>query len=215
MRIIFILFLLTSFANTFSSEWRLVKEKNNIKIYSKSDEDSSLVSFRGVGEVNAPFGKVVQIVLDPNRARTWGKDLKESKVLKWIKKPLEFVEYNEVNMPLFIQNRDFVSKIKITVNKKEKYIRVDYVKDHDYENPVKEDNILGDLTGSYFIVHSIDGGRRALLDGVAIADPKGWIPGWVVNLFQSNWPYGTITKIRLQAERNDIKSHPYFSKVFR
>ena len=209
---ILVIFLTLLIANSvFAKDWKLIKSKDNISIYKKDLENSSLVSFRGVGIVDAPYARVLQVILDPKRAETWGKDLKESKVLKWINKPLEFVEYNEIELPIFLSNRDFVSKIKIEINKAQKFIKVNYIIDNNYKHPIKEENVLGDITGSYFIVSPV--GNRTKLEGVAMVDPKGLIPHWVVNLFQANWAYDTILSIKEQLKRDDGLNHPYFYKI--
>lgn len=210
-----ILFIIISvtYNISFANSWQLIKDENNIQVYKRSLNNTSLVSFKGIGIVNARYDKVLQVILDPNRAKTWGKDLKESKILKWIDKPLEFVEYNEIEMPAFINNRDFVSKIKITIDTGSKIIKVNYIKDKSYIFPIKEDNVLGDVTGSYFTVSPVQNGKKTKLVGVAIADPKGLIPHWVVNLFQSDWAYETIMGIKEQLRKKELKSHPDFKNI--
>lgn len=210
--ILFIIILVTC-DTSIASSWELIKNEKNIQVYKRDLNNTSLVSFKGVGIINARYDKVLQVILDPNRAKTWGKDLKESKILKWIDRPLEFVEYNEIEMPVFIDNRDFVSKIKITIDKENKIIKVNYIKDESYLFPIKEDNILGDITGSYFTVSPVQNGEKTKLVGVAIVNPKGLIPHWVVNLFQSNWAYETIMGIKEQLKKKDLKSHPHFKNI--
>ena len=193
-----------------SSEWQLTDDRDGIKVYKRSLTGTGLLSFRGVGQVDAPFAKVVQIVMDLHRAKEWAERFKEGRILRWIDKPISGIRYSEVAMPPLVKNRDFISLSTVSLNREEQYLRVDFSSTPEYTKPIKEGNILGDIGGSYFIVHALDGGKRAQLDGVAVIDLKGSIPVWVVNFFQSRWPYKTIVNIREQAKKNDIEINPDF-----
>ncbi len=198
----------------FGSDWELIKEQEGIKIYRRPLKNTSLLSFRGIGEIDAPFGKVVQILLDSEKTSEWANQFPDNRILKWIKKHYEEVRYSELKMPLFFNNRDFISLSTATVNYKEKYLRVNFDKASGYDKPLKKGNILGDISGSYFIIYSLDGGKKTKVDGVAVVDIKGRIPIWIVNFFQARWPYNTLINIRKQSKKSSIKEHSYFSKIF-
>jgi hypothetical protein len=42
------------------------------------------------------------------------------------------------------------------------------------------------------------------------SDPKGWLPAWVVNLFQKDWARITIAGIRRQVKKPDLKAPAEF-----
>ena len=212
--IILVGFFLASLPLGGQEDWTLTRDSDGIKVYKRTIANSSRLAFRGVGEIDAPFGKVVQILLDVERTGEWASHYNEGKILRWIRRPLVSIKYTEAGMPLFIRNRDFISRSTITVHPKEKFIRVDFEKEESYSGPLKEGNIRGEISGSYFIVYSLDGGRRSKVDGVAFVDLKGIIPIWLINFFQSSWAYKTISKIRLQAKKTDIGEHPYFTNAF-
>ena len=198
----------------FGSEWELIQEKKGIKIYKRSLKNTSLLSFRGVGEIDASFGKVVQIVLDAEKTKEWANRFPDNRLLKWIKDPHEAIKYNELDMPLFFSNRDFISLSKTSINYETKSLRVDFEKALGYDKPLKKSNVLGDISGSYFMVQFLDGGKKSKIEGVAVVDIKGRVPIWIVNFFQARWPYNTIINIRKQAKKSSVKEHPYFSKIF-
>jgi hypothetical protein len=40
-----------------------------------------------------------------------------------------------------------------------------------------------------------------------LCDPKGSVAKWMVNLFQKSWPHKTITALRQQVKKPDIKDN--------
>ena len=60
----------------------------------------------------------------------------------------------------------------------------------------------------------VDGGRRTRVTGVAVADPRGSIPTWVVNLYQRNWPYDTIMAMRGQAKKSGLTVLPRLRALY-
>jgi len=54
-----------------------------------------------------------------------------------------------------------------------------------------------------------------MLDGVVIADPKGMIPKWMVNMFQKDWPLSTLRAIRLQVKKTDVFEHPSYKNALK
>ncbi len=43
-----------------------------------------------------------------------------------------------------------------------------------------------------------------IIEHVAVMDPRGYIPNWIVNLVQTNVPFNMIWNLRLQVVRPDI-----------
>lgn len=205
MRYLLFLSIFFSF-NSWCGEpkWELMREQMGIKVYKKIYENSSLIAFRGVGVIKAPIQVVANTILNENREGKLSDALLETKTLEWIKYPNEYIEYNEIEMPLWITNRDFVSKVFLTYNKKRKELTVAYNSSLKYQTPINKDNILGDINGSSYTLTSIDNGKQTLADGTALADPKGSIPKWFVNIFQASWPYETLQLIR----KHSIKTDP-------
>jgi len=217
--LIFLLFLLPGFTPTLAkssaskTEWQQVGDRDGILVYKREIPGSPIIAFRGTGVVDAPIARIAAILFDPKRAPEWADDLEESRVVRWISEPIEFIEYNHVGTPIVIKDRDFVSRVIVNIDAAAGTMHVKYEAADAPEVP-KSKYVRGDLTGSGFILKSIENGTKTFLDGEVQADPKGAIPKWLVNLFQQNWPYNTIQAIRRQARKPDIVEHPYFRAVF-
>jgi hypothetical protein len=206
---------ITSQAQAAKDSWVKINEENGIEVYELQKPSSSLISFKGSGIIYSPIGKVLNVLLDGERAPEWAADLEQSKVLSWISRPKVFIEYNHINMPFILSDRDFISQVNIQVNKKNKSIIVRYStpKNSKYQKVLKDGHVLGDLNGSYFKLTSINNGQSTLLEGVVRCNPKGMLPTWVVNLFQKDWALTTINAIRTQSAKSDVTVHARFKKL--
>jgi hypothetical protein len=202
-------------------EWKKINEKDGIEVFKSDIQNSALISFKGVGIISADPERIFNIILDTKRAPEWVSDLVKSEVVNWINFPETYIEYNHINMPLIISDREFLSLVKIN-KEKNGSILVSYHQARELGPnsalPERLRNksrlIRGEIEGSYFRVTPLDGGKNTLLEGVVVCDPKGWLPKWVVNLFQENWPIETINGIRKQAKKTDILLDKKFKVLF-
>jgi len=210
------LILLTSLlANCAQADmnWNFKKETDGIKVYEAKIAGSSVVAFRGEGEVDAPLAKVATVIFDTARAPEWISDLVESKILHWRSKN-EFIEYDHVGTPpIIMKDRDFVSLVKMDVDPKLGQLTFKYHPATDESAPPTQKYIRGDLTDSSFVLTSIDNGTKTHFVGEILADPKGGVPKWIVNYFQSGWPVNTVNGLRKQTKKADVKTDPRFEKM--
>ena len=197
-----------------STGWEQTDQTDDgITVFRKEIPGSSIIAFRGTAIIDAPIAKLTQILLDDPRAPEWAEDLEESKIIRWVKEPLDYYEYNHVGTPFILKDRDFVSHVTLTVLLENRSVTVNYETADDKEYPQTR-YVRGDINGSGFRLTSLENDTRTFFDGVVKADPKGNIPKWLVNFFQKSWPKDTIRAIRKQALKPDVVEHPYFKALF-
>ena len=80
------------------------------------------------------------------------------------------------------------------------------------KKPVRSGVVRGELIDSSFTLQQL-GPKKTRFICEIHADPKGAIPKWVVNLFQKSWPYDTITGLRQQLKKADIKENETVLKL--
>ena len=68
-------------------------------------------------------------------------------------------------------------------------------------------------TAESLLLTSIDGGRRTHVVAEVHCDPKGGIAAWLVNEFQNNWGYNTLSNLRSQVRKPDVAVHPRLRAV--
>ena len=76
---------------------------------------------------------------------------------------------------------------------------------HDDSGAPKTDYVRGEFTYGTFTLTSIEGGKKTRVLAEVLADPKGSVAKWIVNLFQKDWPHKTIESLRKQVAKPDIK----------
>ena len=110
--------VLLSAAPVFASVegWQPLSDEDGIKTFRKEVEGSPIVSFRGEGWVEAPMVKIASIIADTERKPEWMHKLVESKVVRPLTETSR-IEYNHTSAPWPFQDRDFVFKAVVKIDK--------------------------------------------------------------------------------------------------
>jgi hypothetical protein len=190
--------------------WEQTSSTSGIVIYRKIVPGSAVIAFKGDGVIDAPLVKVATVMLDDARASEWVDSLVESRVVR-VLNLFEFIEYNHIGMPVLTSDREFVTDVKMTLDPNAKSFTMTYRSVDDPAVPMK--NVRGDMMLSVFTVTSIENGTKTRLQAELHADPKGWLPKFLVNFFQKDWPRGTFEGIRKQAAKTDIKRPAEFIEL--
>ena len=196
-------------ANVGPDGWEPIADKDGVKVFRKSVAGSPLKSMKGIGIVDVPVATVALVLLDDPRAHEWVDSLAESRMVRQLN-PREYIEYNHIAMPAICRDREFVTRVAMESRPAEKIALIRSAPADDASIAHNKKIIRGDLT-SFYQLRSIDGGKRTELTIEMHTDPKGWLPAWVVNLFQKSWALETIRGIRKQCQKPDLKAPPEFA----
>jgi hypothetical protein len=197
-----------------ASEWYTVDSTTDgIEILRKEVGDSTLVAFRGIGVVEAPLTLVATVIFDTNRRLEWIEGLDDSKIIRWGDED-SFIEYDHIDMPIFMKDRDFVSKIIMSFDLSKKEMVFHYQPSDDPSVP-PTDYIRGELIDATFILSSIDDDKKTRVDASFLCDPKGSIPKWLVNFFLKDWPKKTFRNLRKEVLKSDISVDTRFAKLLK
>jgi hypothetical protein len=197
-----------------ASEWLPFDNTDDgIEIFRKEENAGGLIAFRGIGVVEAPLPLVATVIFDTDRRREWVEGLVGSRILRWEDRD-NFIEYDHIEMPFFMSERDFVSKIKMSFDLSKKQMVFQYRSADDPTAP-RTDYIRGEVVDMTFILSSIDNDRATRIDAAFLADPKGWIPKCLVNYFLEDWPKKTFRNLRKEVLKPDIPVDAHFYKILR
>ena len=179
-------------ANEPSDEWELMEEKWGIKAYKQRLINSDLYAFKGEGTFNSAMINVANIILNNDRATEWVPNLSECKTaLKDNQWPVSFSQYSVFDAPWPVRDRYFLSRINVTVSpdKKDLVIRYDNIPStEDVEISPPSNAVKGRITGSeYYLTQRPDG--KTDFTAISRVDPKGNIPGWLINWIGKNMPF--------------------------
>jgi hypothetical protein len=189
-----------------SVPWDKIGDSDGIGVYRREVPGSPLIAFKGEGYVNASIVRVASVLVDSDRAPEWVDSLTESKIIRWINET-ETVHYDHIGTPFVLKDRDFVSICKLTFDpgKKNVTLKINAVKD---VLAPETKYVRGELLHSSFSLTSAEHGTKTFVVAEIHADPKGSVATWIVNLFQKRWPHNTLTRLRAQVAKPDIKEHP-------
>ena len=177
--------------------------KGGITVSSKSVPGSKVYAFRGEGIVQAPLSTVASILVDFNRYTEWVDKMASFELLNEDNYSYDnFIGYHIISAPTPIWNRDFVVQYRLKRISKDSLIF--HMDSTDEITIVNKKNVRGKIIEStYVISRTSDQATHVVVE--IHANPNGWIPNAIVNLFQSEWPYNTISNLRKQAAKSDIE----------
>ncbi len=185
--------------------WEKFDEEDGISVYRRDIPDSPIVALRGEGVIDAPLLRVASVLVDTKRATEWIDSLAEARTIRKIS-DTEFVEWDHIATPFVLADRDFVFNAKLDLRPKQKQVALNYHSVNDPAAP-KTDYVRGVFNYGTFVLTSIAGGKKTHVVAEVLCDPKGSVAKWIVNLFQKSWPHNTITSLRNQVKKRDIKDN--------
>lgn len=216
---LFVLVLMCVFGLNFSAhagdyKWKKVSEKKGITVYKKKVKDSKLFAFKGEGVIDAPILHLLTILSDVDIRKKWMPKLADVQMLNLIS-PDERVEYARIDMPWPLNDRYFITHGKALMEGDSLILDSRSVDFPNFTIP-NHKFVKGIIHKSIFKLTPMENGKKTLFDIEVYSDPKGYIPGWVVNYFQKRWAYEFISNGREQVKTltsSDLMPTPNFLKV--
>lgn len=185
--------------------WEKIDSKQGINVYRKEVKGSDVLGVGGTAIVNASAAKILWVLMDNAHKDEWIDKFKSAKTLE-TPTPLTSVQYASFDMPFPVSDRDFVYAYEFSYDKAEHMIEVD-VKSVSHENAPDDETIgvRGDIKfGKYRLYPSKDG-KKTYVEVEYLADPKGSLPTFIVNIVQKSWPYKTLSNLRKQVQKSFVK----------
>jgi hypothetical protein len=186
--------------------WEKIGDSDGIIAYRREVPGSPLIAVKGEGTIDASIVRVASVLVDTTRATEWIDRLVHSRVIRQISET-ETVHYDHIGTPIVMKDRDFVTRTKLDFDNASKRV---ILRMHSVADPLAPptDYVRGEIMESYFVMTSIEHGKKTHIAVEVHADPKGSIAKWIVNMFQKSWPHNTISRLRAQVAKPDIKDHP-------
>jgi hypothetical protein len=176
-----------------AQEWKFIKEKDGIKIYTRSDENSPVKAYKGETYINTSMGVLSRIIEDVEGFKDWDKDIEQLEVFEYIKDSL--IRYY------------IVYKVQWPFDKRDLYV----------EAKISQDALTGKRTvfavGKEGVVDEKPGivrlknywqrwtlepagdGRIHLIQEGSV-DPGGAIPAWLANMVITDTPLKIMQNVK-------------------
>lgn len=176
------------------SEWNLRKEKDGIKIYTRSIEGSSFDEFKGITTIEkSSLNDVLEVILDVKKYESLFPDCMNPKVLKQDGKYFD-IHHIQVKAPWPVKNRDAVYEQKAVLDKNGKHAIISLKPLPDY---IAEDKDFVRISeGSGFWELEEDDQKNVKIIYQFHGEPGGEIPAWVANSFVVSQPFETLKNLK-------------------
>ncbi|HVM87513.1 MAG TPA: START domain-containing protein [Puia sp.] len=191
--ILFLFALLPGKALLAQSAWELKKDKDSIRIYTRSTEGSKFNELKVVFNLRGNFEQLRSVIRDVTHYKEWVYASKATTIVER-KSEDEIVYYAEVAAPWPLSNRDYYSNTRIWIDsaKKQMHISAGNLANKYKENEhlvrvpfLKAEWTISMLTTSLMQVEYI-------LDW----NPGGSIPAWIANMFSTTAPYQSFSQLQ-------------------
>ena len=177
------------------SQWHLSKNKNGIKVYTRTVSNSKYKECKTTTIINAPAEKIFRLIRDVSHSPQWIDKVTSAKEIKSGKD--YYVSYEIIHLGHGIKDRDIVTKniVKKFSDGKIKIIITSAASSY----PIQKNIIRINRVYGYWLLEPM-GNNKTKLTYQFFSDPQN-IPGWIINTFISESPYKTVLNLKRLAER--------------
>jgi len=176
------------------NEWELRKDKNGIKVYVRSNDESSFDEFKANTTLrDVSIYDALDVIMNIDNYEEWLPDCSNPKILEQIEK-YHFIHYVETQTPWPVDDRYGVYEQSAVLSDSDTKAEVIFTAKRDYpitaEDMVRITNALGKWTleeenNILSVKYEFKG------------DPGGDIPAWLANTFVVKHPFETLKNFKL------------------
>lgn len=175
----------------YSQEWKFIKEKDGIKIYTRNDETNPVKSYKGETTVSTTLEKMSHVIGRIESFDWWEEDISRIDVLEY--KEEEYIKYYLIyDVPWPLDDRDLCVKSIIT-NDPVTGTRTVFATPIDGVIPEQPGMVRIKNYWQKWVMEPVgDDKVHLILEGSV--DPGGVIPSWIVNMVITDTPLNIMRK---------------------
>ncbi|NJO87830.1 MAG: hypothetical protein HC831_01890 [Chloroflexia bacterium] len=176
-----------------SSNWKLVKNQNDIKIYLRKHHSSSLKEALGVMKMKTHLCSIIALLKDTQNHKSWLFANKSSKILKHYNDS-EWILYTQSEAPWPILDRDLISHTRMYQNENNCEIKI---KSYAVPNYIKKEDGLvriEEMNSEWTFTPLADGYVEIRFN--ILINLGGALPVWLTNFAVDKGPYNTLLKMK-------------------
>jgi hypothetical protein len=197
---------LLQFSANSQENWVLKKDKNGIKVFSRKTKNFKFDELKVECELDGRISQLVAVLLDVNRHTDWVYKITKSQLIKKITDG-DIYFYNEIECPWPFQNRDLVIHMILSQNIKSKILTIEAGNVNDLLGD-KKHIVRVKYSKANWIITPLANKKFRIEYRIQI-DPGEGVPAWILNIFASNGPYDTFSKLK-----EEIKLPQYVQAKF-
>ena len=197
----YIIFLFLGFTLLEAKPWKLMKNEDAIKVYSRTIAGSDIPEVKGIVKIKTTKSKLLEIFNDTKNFTKWSYNCVKAFEL-YDDKIDEKYNYLEINFPFPTTDRDFIVKSKkIDIDKDTVKLVLTGASNYcDNKSSkvckrTKTDNIRITSLNGFYLIEKMDSKFYKLTYQIH-SEPSGSIPSWLVNTMVVDMPFETLKNLR-------------------
>ncbi len=177
-------------------DWEVVDTKDGVTTSKADVPDSKLVAFKGETIMDEPMGRVMWVLLDNEHRTEWVGRLYTNHVIEQTTE-YDYVIYQAFDLPALFASRDYVYHGVATRDEATGVVTLSM---NSVEHPDAPETvgIRANLINSRYVLTPVEDGKKTKVEVEILTDPMGWMPIWLVNMIQADWPVDTLNGIKGQ-----------------
>lgn len=181
-----------------SDVWELRKESGDIRIYTMSQSDSSFQAFKAEALIDAPIEAIMAVMQNPASCMEWLLNCSESYAIGKGDFHQRYA-YSVNDLPWPVTDRDYVLSISTQGSKAtgEIVMKMSAVPEMRAE---VSNRVRVDLSNTQYRLTPEDGKTRMIW--LQHTDPKGALPGWLVNSLLIDIPVNSLEELEQVAGKD-------------
>lgn len=180
---------------TNDSEWKLEKDKNGIKIYTRHVEGYVIKEFKAIAIIEADIEIVLAEIMDAEHLEEWMANISTARTIE-NKKNGDIIMYYQLALPWPMQDRDAISENHIIRGADSTIVKTILKPDYLPEEP---DLIRMRSANGGWVLKQL-ANNRCHVTYQFVANPSTKVPGWIANMFIVDSPYQTIRNLKERLE---------------
>jgi hypothetical protein len=181
-----------------AQSWDFIKEKEGIKMYTRKTAGSSLKSYKGVADINAPAEKIFAFIEDVNHTDWWDKNLSQIKVLRYEKNKLaEYYLVYDLSWP--VTDRDLCVRATVVIDPATGVSTITAVPLPGLIPECSDMIRIKEYNQTWTVKPVGKESAHVILEGHV--DPAGSIPDWLTNMLIVDSPYKVISEVKHRLEK--------------
>jgi len=180
-----------------NQQWQQITNDKGIQVYTIDIPNTDIVKAKAITEIKSPLIRIRQELDDIDSRHEWVPFLKQSKLII-VNSATKRLEYSLFSAPWPASNRDFVYSLELVKETSNQLVYKMYSVNTD-EMSENESFIRGEIFESIYTLTMVNE-NLTRVELSYHADPKGWLPSWIVNIIQRIFPYKILNNLRKRIE---------------
>ena len=185
------------FSENSSGVWEKIREENNVVVFSQEINGSDIIKVKAEVVIDANMQLIQSTIDDVSYRQRWVPYLAESRILKEYS-VTEKLEYSHFSAPWPASDRDFIYRQRLLHKDNKKIIFVLSVVESELM-PERNGIVRADMMESKYTLTALTD-KRTKVELIFYADPKGWLPDWLINKIQQVLPYAMLRNLKIRTE---------------